>query len=87
MHCPSCGRSDVFEDTTVWCDNCKEWVDIEDYHAALEHEIIMLREQLEDLKEHMAEMHEHMATRIEIESTRPPLSLGKPCPKCGQEVR
>jgi hypothetical protein len=30
MECPSCGRNDVFEDTTVWCNNCKEWVDIEE---------------------------------------------------------
>jgi hypothetical protein len=61
MECPICGRSDVFEDTTVWCDNCKEWVDIEDYHTTLEQENLRLREENEKLQSEIDFLHEQAA--------------------------
>jgi hypothetical protein len=87
MECPICGRSDVVEDTTVWCNNCSEWVDTEYYHEALEYKIKALTEQVQELQEQIRLRDEWAQQRIAIKESRPPLSVGKPCPKCGQTVR
>jgi hypothetical protein len=87
MECPICGRDDTLEDTSMWCDNCKEWVSPEGYYEVLEERIALLSEQLEDLKEQLRLRDEHAQQRIAIQESRPPLSMGKPCPKCGQTVR
>jgi hypothetical protein len=38
------------------------------------------------LKSRLKEIQDHLAERIRIAEMRPPLSIGKPCPKCGQTV-
>jgi hypothetical protein len=50
----------------------------------LEVSIRELNRENKALKEELAGLREHLGTRIEIEEARPPLSCGKPCPKCGQ---
>jgi hypothetical protein len=50
-------------------------------------EIRRLESEVEDLKEQLRQRDEYAQQRIAIEESRPPLSVGKPCPKCGQEVK
>jgi hypothetical protein len=43
-----------------------------------------LKKELAEDKEELRKLREHLGTRITIEEARPPLSVGKPCYRCGQ---
>ena len=50
-------------------------------------EIQRLESDLKELKEKLKQRDEFCQQRVAIEESRQPLSVGKPCPKCGQEVK
>jgi len=56
-------------------------------YESIERERNTLRVMVAMLREKLEAIQAHMEDRIRIAEFTPPLSVGKPCPKCGQLLR